>query len=60
MEAGKSLPVKGLKNHVRSNVICPDYGDVVLRKPWNGEEVKYPDADAEVYAVKNFSFRKQS
>lgn len=34
--AGGKIPLH------RSNVVGPDKGDVILKKPWNGQEVKYP------------------
>ena len=52
--AGGKIPLH------KSNVVGTDNGDVVLRKPWNGEEVNYPDADPDLYADKGFSFKKQS
>ena len=52
--AGGKIPLH------KSNLVGTDNGDVVLRKPWNGEEVNYPDADPDVYADKGFSFNKQS
>jgi lysine 2,3-aminomutase len=33
----------------RDNVIGKRNGEILLRKPWNGEEVSYPDADPEEY-----------
>jgi len=30
--------------------------DIIMKKPWNNEEVKYPDADPDEYANQNFSF----
>ncbi len=50
--AGGKIPLH------RSNVMERSGNDLVLRKPWSGEEVSYPDADPEVYASENFSFKK--
>ena len=52
--AGGKIPLH------RSNVVGTDQGDVVLKKPWNGQAVTYPDADPDLYADRNFSFNKQS
>ncbi len=53
--AGGKIPMH------RSNVIKRDGSDIVLRKPWSGEEVRYPDADPETYAaVQDFAFAKYS
>jgi lysine 2,3-aminomutase len=32
--------------------------DIVMKKPWSGEKVRYPDADPDEYASQNFSFTK--
>ena len=40
----------------RNNVIGQKGNAVVLRKPWSGEEVDYPDADPEIYKKKDFAF----
>ena len=48
--AGGKIPLH------RDNVINRDGTDLILKKPWNDEEVKYPDADPEKYANPNFSF----
>ena len=40
----------------RDNVIGQKDNAVVLRKPWSGEEVNYPDADPEIYAKTDFAF----
>ncbi|MFP7755768.1 KamA family radical SAM protein [Thermodesulfobacteriota bacterium B35] len=50
--AGGKIPMH------RSNVVGRDGNDLILRKPWNGEEVRYPDADADVYGESNFSFAR--
>jgi lysine 2,3-aminomutase len=42
----------------RDNVVGKKNGNVVLKKPWNNEEVFYPDADLKEYDNKNFSFAK--
>ncbi len=50
--AGGKIPLH------RTNVVGRDNGDIVLRKPWSGEEVRYPDADISEYNNKRFSFLK--
>ncbi len=50
--AGGKIPLH------RSNVVGAEDHAVVLKKPWNGEEVRYPDADPTVYADTHFSFDK--
>jgi len=51
--AGGKIPMH------RDNVIRNDRGgNYILRKPWNGQEVKYPDADLEVYKNSGFAFRE--
>jgi lysine 2,3-aminomutase len=50
--AGGKIPLH------RSNVIGRDRADLILRKPWNQEEVKYPDANPDEYDSSNFSFAK--
>jgi lysine 2,3-aminomutase len=50
--AGGKIPLH------RSNVVDHAAGKVTLKKPWSSEEVVYPDADAAVYADKNYSFEK--
>ncbi len=50
--AGGKIPLH------RSNIVSNDNGGVVLRKPWSGEEVSYPDADMDTYQNGNFAFRK--
>ncbi len=43
----------------RSNVLCYEDGRAVLRKPWSGEEVTYPDAAELLYSDDNsFAFNK--
>jgi KamA family protein len=51
--AGGKIPLH------RSNVVRHDGADVILKKPWSHEEVKYPDADPVEYANPNFSFAKK-
>ena len=48
--AGGKIPLH------RSNVLKREGGDYVLKKPWNGEEAHYPDADSDVYAREMFAF----
>ncbi len=50
--AGGKIPMH------RSNVIGREGNELILRKPWNGEEVKYPDVQQEDYKNGNFSFAK--
>ncbi|MFC1515943.1 KamA family radical SAM protein [Thermodesulfobacteriota bacterium] len=52
--AGGKIPLH------RDNVIGRDGTDLILRKPWNDEEVKYSDAGPEKYANPNFLFARQS
>ena len=49
--AGGKIPLH------RENVVGRSGNDIILRKPWSGEEVSYPDADPEVYNDRNFSFK---
>jgi lysine 2,3-aminomutase len=42
----------------RDNVIGRKENDVILRKPWSGEEVVYPDADQSAYENSEFAFAK--
>ena len=51
--AGGKIPLH------RSNVVRHEGTDVILKKPWSDEEVKYPDADPDEYANPNFSFAKK-
>lgn len=49
--AGGKIPMH------RDNVISSDSkGNYTLRKPWNGQEVQYPDADLELYNRDGFAF----
>ncbi len=50
--AGGKIPLH------RSNVVRREGDDYILKKPWNGEEANYPDADPEVYAEDLFAFNK--
>jgi lysine 2,3-aminomutase len=49
--AGGKIPLH------RDNVVGKEQNDLILKKPWSGEEVKYPDASMEEYS-KPFSFEK--
>ena len=40
--AGGKIPLH------RSNDVRREGKDIIVKKPWNGEEVKYPDADPEL------------
>lgn len=51
--AGGKIPLH------RSNVLGAEGRDVIMRKPWSGEEVRYPDADPDLYAA-DFAFGKSS
>ncbi len=51
--AGGKIPLH------RSNVIGRDGMNIVMKKPWNNEEVNYPDADPDEYAKTDFSFAKK-
>ncbi|WP_045212343.1 KamA family radical SAM protein [Desulfonatronovibrio magnus] len=48
--AGGKIPLH------RSNVVDRKDNEVLLKKPWSGEEVLYPDADPEMYADERFAF----
>lgn len=48
--AGGKIPLH------RSNVLKADNQELILRKPWSGEEVRYPDPSPEEYAHSEFSF----
>ena len=49
--AGGKIPMH------RDNVVGDDSnGNYTLKKPWNGQEVQYPDADKDVYENKGFAF----
>ncbi len=50
--AGGKIPMH------RSNVVGREGNDLILRKPWNGREVRYPDADPEEYGKETFSFQR--
>ncbi len=50
--AGGKIPLH------RSNVVRREGENVILRKPWSGEEVAYPDADICEYSKEKYSFRK--
>ncbi|NNK13262.1 MAG: KamA family radical SAM protein [Desulfofustis sp.] len=50
--AGGKIPLH------RSNVISMEGDSYTLRKPWNGEQVHYPDADPELYGSEDFAFSK--
>ncbi len=52
--AGGKIPMH------RSNVIGHEGNELILKKPWNGEEVRYPDADPAVYNDDRFSFSRYS
>jgi lysine 2,3-aminomutase len=49
--AGGKIPLH------RSNVVSKENGDYILKKPWSGEEVRYPDADGAIYGRQDFAFR---
>ena len=51
--AGGKIPLH------RSNVVDHEGTDIVMKKPWNGEKVRYPDADPDEYANQHFSFSKK-
>ena len=42
----------------RDNVIGHKDKAVILRKPWSGEKVDYPDADPEIYKKTDFAFAR--
>jgi lysine 2,3-aminomutase len=42
----------------KDNVLGRTDGEIILRKPWDGEEVMYPDADPREYGNEYFSFAK--
>ncbi|THB79855.1 MAG: KamA family radical SAM protein, partial [Desulfobulbaceae bacterium] len=50
--AGGKIPMH------RSNVVTQESDNYILRKPWNGQEVTYPDADPELYHSDTFAFMK--
>ncbi len=51
--AGGKIPLH------RSNVAGAAGGEIIMTKPWSGEEVRYPDADPNLYAA-DFAFGKRS
>jgi KamA family protein len=50
--AGGKIPLH------RDNVVERGENTLLLRKPWSGETVSYPDADASIYELDAFAFRK--
>ncbi len=50
--AGGKIPLH------RTNVVGKQDNNIILKKPWSNEEVKYPDADPEQYNNARFSFFK--
>ena len=50
--AGGKIPLH------RSNVQGRAGNDLVLKKPWSGEEVKYPDASEKDHSSGDFSFKR--
>ena len=50
--AGGKIPLH------RSNVAGNDGTAMLMVKPWNGEQVRYPDADPDQYAATEFGFEK--
>lgn len=50
--AGGKIPMH------RSNVVGREGDELILRKPWNGEEVRYPDADMTEYKKDSFAFSR--
>lgn len=50
--AGGKIPMH------RSNVVGREGNELILKKPWNGEEVRYPDADPDLYGDDQFSFSR--
>jgi lysine 2,3-aminomutase len=51
--AGGKIPLH------RSNVVKRENNEYILKKPWNGEEAHYPDADPEVYEKEMFAFKNR-
>lgn len=51
--AGGKIPLH------KSNVVRHEGADVILKKPWSDEQIRYPDADPDEYANPNFSFAKK-
>jgi KamA family protein len=50
--AGGKIPLH------RSNVAGQEGNELVLKKPWSGEEVRYPDPDPDEYLRGDFAFEK--
>lgn len=50
--AGGKIPLH------RSNVVGTTNNEYILKKPWNDQEVSYPDADPDVYSSESFAFSK--
>jgi len=50
--AGGKIPLH------RSNVVGAEGNEYILKKPWNGQEVAYPDADPSTYENPDFSFAR--
>ncbi len=50
--AGGKIPLH------RDNLVRHEEGKVILRKPWSGEEVAYPDADETLYAKRDYAFAR--
>ncbi len=52
-------PIGGKVPLHRDNVVAREGNTLILRKPWNGDVVRYPDQDPEVYADNStFAFKK--
>ncbi len=52
--AGGKIPLH------RSNVVKTEGNEYILRKPWSGNEVSYPDVEEELYTSDQFAFSKYS
>ena len=50
--AGGKIPMH------RDNVVTTKGNDYILKKPWSGVEVAYPDADPDIYRNDQFSFAR--
>ncbi len=50
--AGGKIPLH------RSNVVGLEGSELILRKPWSGEEVRYPDPEPDEYLRGDFAFGK--
>lgn len=50
--AGGKIPLH------RDNVVSLENGQITLRKPWNQQEVTYPDADLQLYQNENFALNR--